>query len=44
MHEVSALVPGSEVVVVPDAGHSACFGKPDEFNRCVLDCIARRAG
>jgi 3-oxoadipate enol-lactonase len=43
MREVSGLVDGSEVVVVDDAGHSAYFEKPAEFNRAVLDFIARRA-
>lgn len=43
MQEVAALVPGSEVVVVPDAGHSAYFEKPAEFNQRVMDFLARRA-
>jgi 3-oxoadipate enol-lactonase len=43
MEEVQALVRGSELVVVPDAGHSAYFEKPQEFNSNVLDFIARRA-
>lgn len=43
MHEASQLVRGSEVVVVDEAGHSAYFEKPAEFNRHVLDFIARRA-
>jgi 3-oxoadipate enol-lactonase len=43
MREVAELVAGSEVVVVPEAGHSTYFEKPAEFNRHVLDFIARRA-
>lgn len=43
MQEVQALVHGSELVVVPRAGHSAYFEKPQEFNSTVLDFIARRA-
>ncbi|MBC5784611.1 alpha/beta fold hydrolase [Ramlibacter sp. USB13] len=42
MREVSELVRGSEVVVVDAAGHSTYFEKPQEFNRHVLDFIARR--
>ena len=43
MREVAGLVPGSELQVVDDAGHSTYFEKPAEFNRAVLDFIARRA-
>lgn len=43
MREVSQLVRGSEVLVVDHAGHSAYFEQPVEFNRHVLDFIARRA-
>ncbi|WP_066270629.1 alpha/beta fold hydrolase [Hydrogenophaga palleronii] len=43
MQEVSDLIDGSELVVVDQAGHSAYFEKPAEFNRQVLDFIARRA-
>lgn len=43
IREVSALVRGSEVVVIADAGHSAYFEQPAEFNRHVLDFMARRA-
>lgn len=44
MREVAQLVRDSELAVVADAGHSAYFEKPEEFNRLVLDFIARRAG
>lgn len=43
MREASRLVPDSEVLVVQDAGHSAYFEKPSDFNCHVLDFIARRA-
>jgi pimeloyl-ACP methyl ester carboxylesterase len=43
MREVAELVRGSELAVVDAAGHSAYFEKPVEFNRLVLDFIARRA-
>lgn len=43
MREVAELVVGSELAVIDDAGHSAYFEKPQEFNRAVLDFIARRA-
>lgn len=43
MQQVQQLVAGSELVVVPDAGHSAYFEKPAEFNAAVLDFLGRRA-
>jgi 3-oxoadipate enol-lactonase len=42
MREISALVPGSEVAVVQQAGHSAYFEKPEEFNQRVLDFLRKR--
>ena len=33
-------MPGSRLVVVPGAGHSVYFEKPEEFNRIVLDFLA----
>lgn len=42
MHELSQAVPGSEVLVVAEAAHSAYFEKPGEFNRAVLSFLARR--
>jgi pimeloyl-ACP methyl ester carboxylesterase len=41
MHEVSGLVHGSEVAVIGQAGHSAYFEKPAEFNEVVLGFLAR---
>lgn len=43
MEEVQGLVGGCELAVVPDAGHSAYFEKPQAFNGIVLDFIARSA-
>lgn len=43
MHEVSALLPSSEVVVIERAGHSAYFEQAALFNRHVADFIGRRA-
>jgi 3-oxoadipate enol-lactonase len=43
MRDVAALVRGCEIAVVPQAGHSTYFEKPGEFNRLVLDFLARRA-
>lgn len=43
LQEVQALVPGSELAVVDDAGHSTYFERPDEFNRLVLDFLAWHA-
>ena len=42
MRDAQALVPGSELAVVDDCGHSTYFEKPAVFNHLVLDFIARR--
>jgi pimeloyl-ACP methyl ester carboxylesterase len=34
---VAAEIPGSEVVVAPESGHSVYWEQPDVFNRAVLD-------
>jgi len=39
MCELSASLPGSEVVVVEQGAHSAYFEKPAEFNQHVLDSL-----
>jgi pimeloyl-ACP methyl ester carboxylesterase len=39
---LAAKIPGSEVVVAAEAGHSVYWEAPDTFNRAVLDFIARR--
>jgi 3-oxoadipate enol-lactonase len=36
-------MPGSELVKVPGAGHSVYFEKPAEYNRLLLDFLARHA-
>jgi pimeloyl-ACP methyl ester carboxylesterase len=40
---VAAQIPGSEVVFVPEAGHSSYWEQPEVFNRAVLDFLARHA-
>lgn len=40
--ELTGWIPGSEVVVVADAGHSTYFEKPAEFNRYVSEFLRRR--
>ena len=42
MHEAAELVADSAVAVVHDAGHSAYFEKPTEYNTLVLGFIERR--
>jgi len=37
-------IPGAEVVIVPECGHSAYWERPDIFNRAVLDFFARHRG
>lgn len=43
MREVAELVAASELAEIKNAGHSAYFEKPQEFNLAVLDFLARRA-
>jgi pimeloyl-ACP methyl ester carboxylesterase len=38
---VAAQIPGSEVVVIPGAGHSSYWEQPAAFNRTVLEFLAR---
>lgn len=42
MQDCAAALPGSELAVVDDCGHSTYFEKPEVFNRLVLGFIARR--
>jgi len=42
MQDCAAQVPGSELAVVDDCGHSTYFEKPGVFNHLVMDFIARR--
>ncbi len=44
IREAAALVPGSEFVVIPGAGHSAYFERAEEWNAHVLDFLRRAAG
>jgi pimeloyl-ACP methyl ester carboxylesterase len=33
------LIPGAELIIMPDTGHFARFAKPEEFNRIVLEFL-----
>jgi pimeloyl-ACP methyl ester carboxylesterase len=41
LREVVVQVRSAEMVVVPDAGHSVHWERPDEFNRAALEFIQR---
>ncbi|MTD53037.1 alpha/beta fold hydrolase [Amycolatopsis pithecellobii] len=41
MREVAAHIPGAQLVVMPDVGHSAPWERPEEFNRAVLGFLGR---
>lgn len=43
MRDAQALVPGSELAVIADCGHSTYFEQPQAFNHRVLDFLARRS-
>lgn len=36
---LGTLIPGAEMVIMPDTGHFAPLAKPDEFNRIVLEFL-----
>jgi pimeloyl-ACP methyl ester carboxylesterase len=36
-------IPGSELHVLPGAGHASCWEKPQEFNQIILGFLARHA-
>ena len=36
---MALLIPGAELVLMPDTGHFAMFEQPEEFNRIVLDYL-----
>jgi pimeloyl-ACP methyl ester carboxylesterase len=40
---IAAEIPGSEVVVAAESGHSVYWEQPDVFNRAVLDFAARHS-
>jgi pimeloyl-ACP methyl ester carboxylesterase len=37
---MAELIPGAELVLMPDTGHFAVFEQPEEFSRIVLDFLA----
>jgi pimeloyl-ACP methyl ester carboxylesterase len=37
---MALLIPGAELVIMPDTGHFALFEQPEEFSRIVLDFLA----
>lgn len=37
---LAQLIPGAELVIMPDTGHVAPFARPEEFNRIVLEFLA----
>jgi len=39
--EIHALIPGAELVVIPDAGHVHFLEQPDAFNRTMLAFLAK---
>ena len=43
MKLMAARIPGCEVATVADAGHSAHWERPEEWNRIVLDFLGRHA-
>lgn len=42
--ELHALIPGAELVTIPDAGHLHMIEQPERFNATVLDFLARHRG
>lgn len=40
---IAAEIPNSRLVVIPEAGHSAYWETPEQFNRAVLDFIGGRS-
>jgi pimeloyl-ACP methyl ester carboxylesterase len=41
LRKFAAIIPGSEMIVIPDAGHAIYWEQPERFNREVLDFVAR---
>jgi pimeloyl-ACP methyl ester carboxylesterase len=41
MRMVAARIPGSEVVIVHESGHSVYWERPNAFNRAVLDFVGK---
>jgi pimeloyl-ACP methyl ester carboxylesterase len=44
MREFASHFPNGELLLVPEAGHSAYWEQPEIFNRAVLDFISRHRG
>jgi pimeloyl-ACP methyl ester carboxylesterase len=40
-YEMSELIPGSELTLMPDVGHFAMFATPEMFNSIILDYLSR---
>ncbi len=40
---IAAEIPGSEIVFVPESGHSVYWEQPELFNRAVLDFVGRHS-
>ena len=43
MRMVAQHIPGSEIVIAPESGHSTYWEQPDIFNRSIMSFIARGA-
>lgn len=39
--EMADLIPGAELLLIPETGHFAMWEKPEEFNHIVLDFLGR---
>jgi pimeloyl-ACP methyl ester carboxylesterase len=42
LRQVAGRIPGSKVVVVPNAGHGVQWEQPGIFNKAVLEFIGER--
>jgi 3-oxoadipate enol-lactonase len=42
--ELAAMIPGSRIAMIPDAGHLTNLERPGEFNRALDDFLAEIAG
>jgi pimeloyl-ACP methyl ester carboxylesterase len=40
---LAAEIPGSELVVAPESGHSVYWEQPDIFNRAVIDFVGKHS-
>lgn len=39
--EMAGLIPGAELILIPDTGHFAMWEKPEDTNKIILDFLAR---